>query len=381
MNGKTYINGDELTALANGLKAKSENILNSYKGDCSQAIQMSSECLQLSGLNTADFFQALEKIYTQVNERINSFADFLTNVVVAEYSAVAEAISNNFNGNFASEISSLLGIPVALKGGAIAPAIPGKPIPLDPEYPPVDRFQPGIKKPEDELIYIDPRESEGFADPLTPGLGDNKISDPVIELDPREKEGFNDPVIKELDDSKIGEPVIELDPREKEGFKDPIINDGGIPKGPIESTNTNKGNNEIRAVEMGEGNTFTAATSGKPTVKPDLPPLPEATTKAEINSTPTPVYFNEGSAPSVAPIKPNSQVQATIAAPAPAAPVVKPPKPTVKPNLPPLPTKPVSSGGSFSRGSAISGGGGGGGMGAANIAFDSGLTNPLHLRF
>ena len=27
MNGKTYINGDELTALANSLKAKSENIL------------------------------------------------------------------------------------------------------------------------------------------------------------------------------------------------------------------------------------------------------------------------------------------------------------------------------------------------------------------
>ena len=49
MNGKTYINGDELTALANSLKAKSENILSTYKGDCAAAIQMSSECLQLSG--------------------------------------------------------------------------------------------------------------------------------------------------------------------------------------------------------------------------------------------------------------------------------------------------------------------------------------------
>ncbi len=130
MNGKTYINGDELTALANSLKSKSENILSTYKGDCAQAIQMSSECLQLSGLNTTEFFQALEKIYTQVNEKVASFADFLTNVVVAEYNAVSEAIVSSFNNEFANEISGLLGISVSATITSATPTVdPGVPSP------------------------------------------------------------------------------------------------------------------------------------------------------------------------------------------------------------------------------------------------------------
>ena len=91
MSNVTYVKGEELTALANGLKSKGENILNTYKGDCSQAIQLSSECLQVSGLSSANFLEALEKIYSQVNDRLASFADFLTNVVVQEYAAVSEA--------------------------------------------------------------------------------------------------------------------------------------------------------------------------------------------------------------------------------------------------------------------------------------------------
>ena len=114
MSNVTYVKGEELTALANGLKSKGENILNTYKGDCSQAIQLSSECLQVSGLSSANFLEALEKIYSQVNDRLASFADFLTNVVVQEYAAVSEAIVKNFNTDFANEISGLLGIPIAV---------------------------------------------------------------------------------------------------------------------------------------------------------------------------------------------------------------------------------------------------------------------------
>ena len=121
MSNVTYVKGDELTALAKSLKSKGENILNTYKVDCSQAIQLSSECLQISGLSSANFLEALEKIYTQVNNRLVSFADFLTNVVVQEYTAVSEAIVNNFNSNFANEMSGLLGITVAVGLRAAGP--------------------------------------------------------------------------------------------------------------------------------------------------------------------------------------------------------------------------------------------------------------------
>ena len=163
MSNVTHVKDEELTALANGLKAKGENILNAYKNECSQAIQLSSECLQVSGLSSANFLEALEKIYSQVNNRLASFADFLTRVVVQEYAAVSEAIVKNFNSDFANEISGLLGISVSSV------------------QTPVTAFQPSIIK-----------NTEGESNT---NISQMSINSPgktgVIELDSREKEGFN----------------------------------------------------------------------------------------------------------------------------------------------------------------------------------------------
>ena len=60
------------------------NILTEYKQNCIPALNMSTECLQLSGLDTTEFFKALESIYTKLNERITEFSDFLTNTVAVE---------------------------------------------------------------------------------------------------------------------------------------------------------------------------------------------------------------------------------------------------------------------------------------------------------
>lgn len=322
MNGKTYINGDELTALANSLKSKSENILSTYKGDCSQAIQMSSECLQLSGLNTTEFFQALEKIYTQVNERIASFADFLTNVVVAEYNAVSEAITNSFNNEFANEISSLLGISVTASIGPItAPAIPGTPRPIEPIYTiPKD---PGNK---DEVITLDPREKDGFGKP-------------EIQVMSRE-EGNNSPTPVYLDDN--GTAVSG--------------------KKPTQTTTTE---------------TTTTTTTGT-TTKPNLPPINESGGRGHAANDPIrAVQFDEGTSSTAKP-----SVQATT----PTVETTKPSTATTtvstggtKPNLPPLPTKPSTSTStrSYSSGGYVYTGGGGGGGRTAAIALDS-MSNPLN---
>ena len=334
MNGKTYINGDELTALANSLKAKSENILSTYKGDCAAAIQMSSECLQLSGLNTTEFFQALEKIYTQVQERIASFADFLTNVVVAEYNAVSEAITNSFNTEFASEISSLLGISVTASIGPItAPKIPGTPRPVEP-------INTIPKDPDNGKVVID--------------QGGKGNKDEVITLDPREKDGF-------------GKPEIQIMSRE-EGNNSPTpvyLDDNGTAvsgKTPTQTTTTE---------------TTTTTTTGT-TTKPNLPPINESGGRGHAANDPIrAVQFDEGTSSTAKP-----SVQATT-------PTVETPKPSTatttvstggtKPNLPPLPTKPSTSTStsSYSSGGYVyTGGGGGGGMAAA-IALDS-MSNPLN---
>ena len=267
MNGKTYINGDELTALANSLKAKSENILSTYKGDCSQAIQMSSECLQLSGLNTTEFFQALEKIYTQVNERIAAFADFLTNVVVAEYNAVSEAITNSFNTEFAMEISNLLGIGVISSiGPIIAPAIPGRPIPLEPTKPIINPVKPVPLKP------IQPTEPIYTIQPVQPKPGVKDLSDlkpiakedEIIKLDPREWDGtFNggNKIISREDGNASPVPVY-LDDNGTAIAATPEIRTGAVP-----------------AVEP-KIETISSTISS---VKPDLPPLPTKPSSGSVS--------------------------------------------------------------------------------------------------
>ena len=118
---EAYVNSGDLSQEALALKKHGEELLNIYKGECSQALELSTECLQVSGLNTQEFFRALEKIYTNLSERITEFADFLTNVVVVEYEAVNEAITQNFNNKFAQEISSTLGIPMPKTGGLRIP--------------------------------------------------------------------------------------------------------------------------------------------------------------------------------------------------------------------------------------------------------------------
>ena len=116
----TYINSEQITTIASNLKTKGDHILNQYKSDCTTALNMSTECLQLSGLDTTEFFKALESIYAKLNDRITQFADFLTNKVAAEYDFTSQAITVSFNNEFANDISSLLGISVGGSGGETA---------------------------------------------------------------------------------------------------------------------------------------------------------------------------------------------------------------------------------------------------------------------
>lgn len=417
MNGKTYINGDELTALANSLKSKGENLLNAYKGDCAQAIEMSTDCLQLSGLNTTEFFQALEKIYTQVNERIISLSDFLTNVVVAEYNAVSEAITNSFNVEFANEISSLLGISVSASiGGVVAPTIPGRPNPYKPGY--------GIginpSKPGDQVIELDPREKEGFGpnepkdQPITvekdnkvDPIREEKVEPPDAEITPvkpdlPEKDGEIKAVAFD-DDGKMIEADTGVKPVKPEVTETPAsvettqpvernrdikavaFDDGTTTEAatgvkpvkpeavetptPVETTQPVERNRDIKAVAFDDGTSTPAATG----VKPNLPSTPEPVSPKPSDRSVSAVYLDDNGKTVSAggPIKPTPTQPST---PSVSAPVVT--KPTTKQNLPPLTSGTSRSGSSsVSFGTAYSGGGGGASM-AETIAFDS-MANPL----
>ena len=123
MASTAFINSDQITSIASSMKTKGDNILTEYKQNCIPALNMSTECLQLSGLDTTEFFKALESIYTKLNERITEFSDFLTNTVAVEYDFTSKAIVASFNDEFANEMASLLGLTVGGGAAAIAPGM------------------------------------------------------------------------------------------------------------------------------------------------------------------------------------------------------------------------------------------------------------------
>ena len=89
-NNQTFLNPVEITSIANNLKSKSEQIYNEYKKNCAPMMDLSKECLEISGINTTEYFQMLDDIYKKLNERLLRFSEFLINDIVAEYTTLSE---------------------------------------------------------------------------------------------------------------------------------------------------------------------------------------------------------------------------------------------------------------------------------------------------
>ena len=53
-------------------------------------MELSKDCIELSGLNTTEYFNMLDDIYNKLNERLLKFSDFLINDIVAEYTTLSE---------------------------------------------------------------------------------------------------------------------------------------------------------------------------------------------------------------------------------------------------------------------------------------------------
>ena len=138
----SQVEGDELLKLSESLQEKSEQLYNYYQKVCAPALNMSTECLQTTGLNTSELISTFDEIYKKIHNRLDEFAAFLSDTVLAEYNAVQEAIVSNFNRTFGEEMAGILGIsyqgPIAadkiypIEDGSIGhisiPANPGVPI-------------------------------------------------------------------------------------------------------------------------------------------------------------------------------------------------------------------------------------------------------------
>lgn len=119
-----YVNSEELKLIASGMKNKATIIMDAYQNDIVTALTMGSEALQISGLDTTTVLNSFNKIFTNINTRINTLADFLLTTVTNEYDEVSAAITNEFDNNFANEIAGILGISLGA-GSSTTPSISG----------------------------------------------------------------------------------------------------------------------------------------------------------------------------------------------------------------------------------------------------------------
>jgi hypothetical protein len=96
---QTFLNPVEITSIANSLKEKTDRINNEYKNNCVPVMELSKECIELSGLDTTEYFRMLDEIYNKINERLLRFSEFLINDIVAEYTTLSERVVKNTDKN------------------------------------------------------------------------------------------------------------------------------------------------------------------------------------------------------------------------------------------------------------------------------------------
>ena len=78
MADKIYLKTEELETIATGLRTKGTSIKDEYTTNCYSALKLGSSCLEITGLNLEEFFNALNTIYTNISDRCIALADFLT---------------------------------------------------------------------------------------------------------------------------------------------------------------------------------------------------------------------------------------------------------------------------------------------------------------
>ena len=100
-----YINSEALTQVAHDMKIKINNIMEIYNKISSLCEEPTN---QIEELNNTQTLSILNKIFINLNTRINKLTDFLINTVANEYDDALVSIKKEFTGEIADEIATLM---------------------------------------------------------------------------------------------------------------------------------------------------------------------------------------------------------------------------------------------------------------------------------
>ena len=100
----------ELKRVVSSLKSERDLIQNTYKSQIKSVLESSETCFKVAGLDYTSIINTFDSTFSMLYNRFNSLIEVLENNVIRNYDELSSALIQMFGQNFASQLSSLLGI-------------------------------------------------------------------------------------------------------------------------------------------------------------------------------------------------------------------------------------------------------------------------------
>ena len=108
MNDNLVVDTEGIREVANELNANKEEMLQLFKTKVLPMLSNSKEYLQTSGLDYDAIINAFQEVFGNIDTKVDAISSTLTNKVIPEYEEASSAVTEMFNGQFASDMSELL---------------------------------------------------------------------------------------------------------------------------------------------------------------------------------------------------------------------------------------------------------------------------------
>lgn len=108
MNDNLVVDTEGIRDVAATLSSDKEELLNIYRTQVLPMLSNGKEYLQTAGLDYDAVIKAFQDVFGSLDTSMEGLTSTLTDKVIPEYEEASSAVTDMFNGQFASDMSDLL---------------------------------------------------------------------------------------------------------------------------------------------------------------------------------------------------------------------------------------------------------------------------------
>ena len=99
---------DSLKEAATKLEKQRASIYDTYTSQVVPVLDSSKECLKVSGVDTEETKTQFNKVYDNLNKKLEELVSVLNDKVIPNYTELVEILRTLFNKDFATEFKNLI---------------------------------------------------------------------------------------------------------------------------------------------------------------------------------------------------------------------------------------------------------------------------------